>query len=66
MTKGYGQEILDAMVDHDILALKQPMYFLNAKRLAALTGMTYVDCMAKRFKEDAVIFVRKAIGIGGQ
>lgn len=66
MTKGYGQEILDAMVDHGILALKQPMYFLDAKRLAALTGMTYVDCMAKRFKEDAVTFVRKAIGIGGQ
>lgn len=66
MTKGCGQEILDAMIDDGIVTLEQPMYFLDAKRLAALTGMTYVDCMAKRFDEDAITFVRKAIGIEGQ
>lgn len=66
MTKGCGQEILDAMVDDGIVTLEQPMYFLDAKRLAALTGMTYVNCMAKRFDEDAITFVRKAIGIEGQ
>lgn len=41
MTKGYGQEILDAVVDDGIVTLEQQMYFLDAKRLAALTSMTY-------------------------
>ena len=66
MTKGPGREILNAMVRRRILTREQSMYFLDAGRLAELTGVTYVDCMAGRFPPEAVTFVRRAIGMEGE
>jgi hypothetical protein len=37
------------------------MYFLDPDRLAAQTGTSYRDCMARRFGAKAVAFVQRAL-----
>ena len=45
MTKGTGQAVLDFMVGERVLSRGGSRYFLDADRLAELTGTTYGDCM---------------------
>ena len=61
MTKGTGQAVLDFMVGERVLSRGGSRYFLDADRLAELTGTTYGDCMASRFGSKAIDFVRRAL-----
>lgn len=61
MIKGSGQSVLDLMVAEKILILERPMYFLDAERLYDVAGTSYGDCVARRFGEKAMSFVRRAI-----
>ena len=61
MTKGTGQAVLELMLAKGILSLRESMYFLDADNLAALTGLSYLDCMECRFGEKAVEFVKEAL-----
>ncbi len=64
MTKGPGRAVLRHMEETGILTRQQPMYFLDPQRLSELTGTSYADCMARRFGEKAVSFVREAMSSG--
>ena len=64
MTKGAGQAVLNLMLEEEILNFKDSMYFLYADRLAAQTGLSYLDCMECHFGTAAIEFVQRAIGVG--
>jgi hypothetical protein len=61
MTKGAGNAVLRLLVADGILSLQGSMYFLDPDRLAAQTGTSYRDCMARRFGAKAVAFVQRAL-----
>lgn len=61
MTKGTGQAVLNLMVKEGILNRSHTRYFLNIDRLSELTGATYVDCAMRRFSNEAIAFVQKAL-----
>ena len=61
MTKGTGQAVLDLMVKEGILSLEHPRYFLDQAKLAEVIGVTYHDCMAWHFGQQAVEFIQRAL-----
>jgi hypothetical protein len=61
MTKGSGQAVLDLLLSDGILSVAGNMYVLDPDRLAARAGTTYTDCMARRFSDKAIEFVRRAL-----
>ena len=61
MTKGNGQAVLDLMKADGILRLVRPMYFLNPDKLAESTGLSYSDCMRRKFGPQSVAFVHRAL-----
>lgn len=60
MTKGYGKQVLDAMVKDGILTKEDRFYFLDSSKLAELK-VSYQACMAGRFSSEAVAFVERAV-----
>ena len=61
MIKGSGKAVLDLMVTEGIVAREGSMYILRTDRLSELTGATYVDFTAYRFKQETIEFVQKAL-----
>ena len=61
MTKGSGRIILDTLLTKGILSIAGNMYVLDPDKLAALVGTNYTDCMARRFSEKTIEFVRASI-----
>ena len=61
MTRGSGRAVLDLMVRERILSREHPRYFLDPARLAEIAGVTYADCMSRRFGDKAIEFVRRAL-----
>lgn len=61
MTKGSGQAVLNLMLHDGILSIAGNMYMLDPDRLAACAGTNYTDCMARRFSDNAIEFVRRAL-----
>lgn len=64
MSKGTGKPVKEAMVKHGIITrdAKSNQYFLDPDRLADVTGVSYLDCKARREGPKARKFVREAIG----
>jgi hypothetical protein len=61
MIKGSGKDVLDLMVAEGIVSREGLMYILRTDRLSELTGATYVDFTAYRFKQATIEFVQKAL-----
>lgn len=61
MTKGMGTAVLKLMIESKVLSLSGSMYFLDPKRLGAEAGVSYADCMARRFGDKAIKFVERAL-----
>ena len=61
MTKGSGQSVLNMMLREKIIFIAGSMYVLDPKQLAACAGMSYADCMARHFGDEAIAFVRRAL-----
>jgi hypothetical protein len=61
MTKGSGQAVLDLLLNENVLSIAGNMYVLDPDRLAARAGTNYTDCMARRFNDKTIEFVRRAL-----
>jgi hypothetical protein len=61
MTKGSGKAVLDILLSEGILSIAGNMYVLDPDRLATRVGTNYTDCMARRFGEMTIEFVRQAL-----
>lgn len=61
MTKGTGQSVLNLLVNNDILSKEGEMYVLDQDKLSEETGVTYTDCMSRRFGEKAKTFIQQAL-----
>jgi hypothetical protein len=61
MTKGSGQAVLALLLVERILSIAENMYVLDPDRLAARAGTNYADCMARRFSDTTIEFVRRAL-----
>jgi hypothetical protein len=61
MTKGTGRAVLKHMLSEGILTLEGPMYFLDPDRLMQAAGITYADCMSRRFSPETLEFLRQAL-----
>ncbi len=65
MTKGAGRAVLNYMISEGILSLSGSMYYLDPDLLGARSGATYADCMARRFGEQTIEFVDRALKADG-
>lgn len=63
MTKGLGAAVLALLKNEKILTLdrSKAMYFLDPDRLGSLAGATYADCMARKFDDKTIKFVKQAL-----
>ncbi|WP_162800691.1 hypothetical protein [Acidibrevibacterium fodinaquatile] len=61
MTKGSGRAVLDLLLSEHVLSIAGSMYVLDPDRLAEQVGTNYTDCMARRFSEKTIDFVRRAL-----
>ncbi len=61
MTKGSGQSVLNLMINEKVIFIAGAMYVLDPNRLAICTGVNYADCMARRFGDKAIAFIRRAL-----
>lgn len=62
MTKGTGYAVLQHMLNEGILSIVGNLYYLDPDALAAKTGASYPDCMARRFNKKTIAFVGQALG----
>ena len=65
MTKGSGQAVFDQLLKEGIVSLRGQLYHLDPDRLAAQAGTSYADCNARRFGEEAIAFVQRALDATG-
>ena len=63
MTKEGGKAVLDQLLKEQIVQSSGWLYVLDTDRLAEVIGVTYGDCMAYRFGDKAVAFVKRALDI---
>ncbi|MCR9221666.1 MAG: AAA family ATPase [Alphaproteobacteria bacterium] len=61
MTKGTGAAVLELLKREGILSLSGKMYTLNPEVLGEKAGVSYNDCMKRRFGDEAIGFVSKAL-----
>ncbi len=61
MTKGSGKAVLYILLSEGILSIAGSMYVLDPDKLAACAGTNYTDCMARRFSDQTIEFVRRAL-----
>jgi len=59
MTKGTGQAVLNLLRSENILSLEGHMYYLDPAKLGEVAGVSYFDCMSKKFNQKVVGFVSK-------
>lgn len=61
MTKGTGAKVLKALIDNEVLTLRNAMYILDPTRLGEATGATYGQAVARQFNDKTAAFIKSAI-----